>query len=838
MQVDPGKLQLSKGDQEGQSNSRSRSSSNKDISHVDANAWSEVVEAKLERWNERRTQNFKTCAEPLKELPETFFDDVERNVLEFPPSLHHSLRRAVYKAAHRLQMRTEAMGHGKYRRVCVYRSESPHREEGKPRSKKEFKKALSARLQMWSLGEVSKPQDLEIPLPELDGVDFSHNSSSGLSFPPTLSSYQRRMAHMAALKLGLFHASTGSQEQRRVIISKTEDFSGLEGATLPEKNSLLYDPSVQKSSPLTFWNSSDDSQRYREEMEKRIQMELQEMLTSPMGSVPRQCRDLNSYPTLEDRGYELVETKEALKAMVAHLDTVNIFGFDIEFHTYRSYYGITCLIQISTLEKNFVVDTFAVWDHVALLRPPFADPQKIKIGHDVKGSDAPFLFRDFGIVIVNIFDTHEAARELQYEKNGLSAVLLENGLGHEIYEKIQVLKEQHQVSDWRVRPLLEGPLVYAALDSHYLIPLYFKLRSAIIHLEHKEQPQSSPAVIQESKQELEREEKDHEQTDDFERPGKDAALTTKESATELEDIDEDEVLIPSEVKEDTDDDELWEGWGEQSQEKKDPSDIADVEEPFAEEIEERMRPADWPRGESFSSHIAQPRSGATTRLSQQTHPQVEDNSRDGQQRLREFMIRCQKGVSKLWKPKVEVGPVDYKKVKLYKYAKRNKKTWSDLSTAVFAELFQWRDRTARELDEGLHYLCSTETLVEIARKAPDDVKVLRTIAQPLSAALGDGDNPLGESLLQAVKKAKHQYEKEIVQHEKQKKNKEEKQKLKDIASRAGVVRNDAVVPSEKEARQSHADSLRNNNKKALLVGGAVVAGTVLLTRYFLGSKRR
>ena len=40
-----------------------------------------------------------------------------------------------------------------------------------------------------------------------------------------------------------------------------------------------------------------------------------------------------------------------------------------------------------------------------ILRAVFADPNVVKIGHAIKGMDVPSLSRDFGIVVVNAFDT-------------------------------------------------------------------------------------------------------------------------------------------------------------------------------------------------------------------------------------------------------------------------------------------------------------------------------------------------------------------------------------------------------------------------------------------------
>ena len=39
----------------------------------------------------------------------------------------------------------------------------------------------------------------------------------------------------------------------------------------------------------------------------------------------------------------------------------NEIGVDVEHHSYRTFLGLTSLIQISTSEKDYVVDPFPLW---------------------------------------------------------------------------------------------------------------------------------------------------------------------------------------------------------------------------------------------------------------------------------------------------------------------------------------------------------------------------------------------------------------------------------------------------------------------------------------------
>ncbi|CAM9579643.1 unnamed protein product, partial [Discosporangium mesarthrocarpum] len=98
-----------------------------------------------------------------------------------------------------------------------------------------------------------------------------------------------------------------------------------------------------------------------------------------------------------------------LTRVLEELEDCDELGFDVEAHTARTYHGLTCLLQLSTVDKDYIVDPLAggMWEKMCLLRGVFADPRilKARIGHAMASCDVPCLFRDFGIVMVNTFDT-------------------------------------------------------------------------------------------------------------------------------------------------------------------------------------------------------------------------------------------------------------------------------------------------------------------------------------------------------------------------------------------------------------------------------------------------
>ncbi|EKX38530.1 hypothetical protein GUITHDRAFT_59898, partial [Guillardia theta CCMP2712] len=143
------------------------------------------------------------------------------------------------------------------------------------------------------------------------------------------------------------------------------------------------------------------------------------------------------------------------------------FAVDLEHHSLRSFQGFTCLMQISTREQDFIVDTIELRSCIHLLLPAFTDPKITKVFHGAD-SDVRWLQRDFGLYIVNMFDTGQASRVLEFPSYGLAYLL------HRFCE--EEADKQYQLADWRVRPLTPEMLKYARMDTHYLLYIYDQLR--------------------------------------------------------------------------------------------------------------------------------------------------------------------------------------------------------------------------------------------------------------------------------------------------------------------------------------------------------------------------
>ena len=73
--------------------------------------------------------------------------------------------------------------------------------------------------------------------------------------------------------------------------------------------------------------------------------------------------------------------------------------------------GFTCLIQISTRSADYIVDTLSLRSELHKLNIVTTDPNICKVFHGGQ-SDVNWLQKDFGVYLVNCFDTFFAAQKV------------------------------------------------------------------------------------------------------------------------------------------------------------------------------------------------------------------------------------------------------------------------------------------------------------------------------------------------------------------------------------------------------------------------------------------
>jgi len=171
-------------------------------------------------------------------------------------------------------------------------------------------------------------------------------------------------------------------------------------------------------------------------------------------------------------------------------EDIQEIAVDLEAHSYRSFSGFVCLMQISlrrpsrpsnsprlqpdnensiSIAYDFLIDTLSLRRVMNThLAPIFANPRILKVMHGAN-SDIQWLQRDFGIYVINLFDTGIATRFLPHLGSFGLAKLLST------FANVQSDKK-HQLSDWRERPLREEMRSYAVSDTVYLLDLYDRLK--------------------------------------------------------------------------------------------------------------------------------------------------------------------------------------------------------------------------------------------------------------------------------------------------------------------------------------------------------------------------
>ncbi|XP_006462303.1 hypothetical protein AGABI2DRAFT_186278 [Agaricus bisporus var. bisporus H97] len=175
--------------------------------------------------------------------------------------------------------------------------------------------------------------------------------------------------------------------------------------------------------------------------------------------------------SLAETPYSWISNPDGLQNMLTKLRAASEIAVDLEHHSYRTYLGFLCLMQISTREEDFVVDVIALRDEMEVLNEVFTDPKIVKVFHGAE-SDIVWLQQDFNLYVVNLFDTYHASKLLEFPRHGLANLL-------EMYCDY-IPDKRYQLADWRIRPLPKEMLEYARSDTHFLLFIYDNLRNALL----------------------------------------------------------------------------------------------------------------------------------------------------------------------------------------------------------------------------------------------------------------------------------------------------------------------------------------------------------------------
>lgn len=185
---------------------------------------------------------------------------------------------------------------------------------------------------------------------------------------------------------------------------------------------------------------------------------------------------------IEEATLVYVDTLESLQSMIEALSLEKQIAIDLEAHSDHSYQGFLCLMQISTRSMDYIIDVIALRQFMQSMNVITTDPSIEKVLHGAK-MDILWLQRCFGVYIVNMFDTGQAARQLSLPSFGLAYLLKQ-------FCNVDANKK-YQTADWRIRPLNDVLVKYAQEDTHYLLYIADHLKTQLFDLGIKGQASSN-----------------------------------------------------------------------------------------------------------------------------------------------------------------------------------------------------------------------------------------------------------------------------------------------------------------------------------------------------------
>ncbi|RNE99536.1 putative exosome subunit rrp6p-like protein [Trypanosoma rangeli] len=168
-----------------------------------------------------------------------------------------------------------------------------------------------------------------------------------------------------------------------------------------------------------------------------------------------------------------VDSTADLEEVVLALLKEKEIAVDLEHHDFYSYQGFTCLMQISTRREDIVIDCLKLRSSMHLLAPVFLSPSILKVFHGAR-EDVRWLQKDFGLYLVNFFDTGIALQVLH----------MPHSLAFAVDHFCQVkLNKKYQTADWRIRPIPAEMVAYARQDTHFLLYVYDRLKTLLLNSE-------------------------------------------------------------------------------------------------------------------------------------------------------------------------------------------------------------------------------------------------------------------------------------------------------------------------------------------------------------------
>lgn len=168
----------------------------------------------------------------------------------------------------------------------------------------------------------------------------------------------------------------------------------------------------------------------------------------------------------------LIDTQQEIDALCPRLAGQPAIGVDTEFLRVNTYYPKLALVQVSTADEVYCIDPLVPGLRLDELWAIMTDADVVKVVHAAR-QDIEVLLHTAGFIPGPLFDTQVAAGLLGHGEQVGYAGLVESEFGVN-------LPKGAQRTDWTRRPLSSEQLGYAANDVRYLLPLYEKMRDALV----------------------------------------------------------------------------------------------------------------------------------------------------------------------------------------------------------------------------------------------------------------------------------------------------------------------------------------------------------------------
>jgi ribonuclease D len=163
----------------------------------------------------------------------------------------------------------------------------------------------------------------------------------------------------------------------------------------------------------------------------------------------------------------VIDSDGKLAAFLPALQSAEWVALDTEADSLHAYPEKLCVLQISTVDGDKLIDPLAKID----LGPLWVELKRHRLILHGADYDLRLLRKNHSFVPNCIFDTMLASRLLGEREFGLGS-LLKKHLG-------VILEKSSQKADWSQRPLTERMEAYARNDTHYLKPLSDILRDQL-----------------------------------------------------------------------------------------------------------------------------------------------------------------------------------------------------------------------------------------------------------------------------------------------------------------------------------------------------------------------